>query len=228
MTHYCEIIRKCEESAAFKFAELIETCLDTVLAGNHSVDARILEIDGMSGKLYRQWINLLVSKIHQPRYLEIGAWHGSTLCSAVASNCVNATVVDNWTLFDGSRAVFETNLKQVCGTNQIDIIENDFRSVDWQKLHLHNIYLYDGPHHREDQYDGIAMVMPALDDEFILIVDDWNNYTVQNGTLAALNDLKLEYAYVSIKTTEDGSHPHWCRQQSDWHNGYFLASVKKT
>jgi hypothetical protein len=228
MANYCKILRQIEDSHAFKYATVINTCLDCVLDGQHSVDPFILDIDGMSGRLYRQWINLIVNQVDQPRYLEIGAWHGSTLCSAVANNFLSATVVDNWTLFDGSRKVFETNLEKICGTNKIDIIENDFRCVDWQKLDPHNIYLYDGPHQYQDQYDGLALILPALDDEFILIVDDWNDSNVQNGTLSALSDLKLDYKYISIQTTEDGSHPHWCRQQSDWHNGYFLASVKKS
>ena len=45
-----------------------------------------------------------------------------------------------------------------------------------------NIYLYDGPHHFEDHFDGIKLVQPALEKKFILIVDDWNWDQVRNGT----------------------------------------------
>ena len=31
--------------------------------------------------------------------------------------------------------------------------------------------LYDGPHQLEDHYDGIKLVQPALDNEYVLIVD---------------------------------------------------------
>ena len=53
-------------------------------------------------------------------------------------------------------------------------IEGDFRRTDFNSIGRFNIYLFDGPHEEQDQYDGIMMATPALDRRVILIVDDWN------------------------------------------------------
>lgn len=227
MTEYCKITRSGNSDKYFKYTKLINDCLSQVISSPPNLRTFVLTMDGMSGRLYRHWINLLVKQIEHPRYLEIGAWHGSTLCSAIVDNKAKASVVDNWSQFEGSRKVFEQNLSHVLGENYVNIIEADFRAVAWIDQPCHNIYLFDGPHLKEDQYDGIAMVLPALDDQFVLIVDDWNNRDVQEGTMSALAECGLSYSYVSIETTEDGSHPRQCRQNSNWHNGYFLASVIK-
>ena len=82
------------------------------------------------------------------------------------------------------------------------------------------------------------MAQKALDDEFILIIDDWNNPYPRNGTISAVNDLKLKVLFsVEIRTTgddsyaaePDGSHPSspLHLQNSNWHNGYFIAVIKK-
>ena len=65
----------------------------------------------------------------------------------------------------------------------------DFRAVDFNGLGRFNVYLFDGPHERDDQYDGVKLAQPALDEEFVLIVDDWNWPAVRAGTLDAVRDL---------------------------------------
>ena len=53
-------------------------------------------------------------------------------------------------------------------------IESDFRKVNYKQLGKFNIYCYDALHDSKSQYDGITIAQPALDDIFILIIDDWN------------------------------------------------------
>jgi hypothetical protein len=43
-------------------------------------------------------------------------------------------------------------------------IEDDFRKINYTDIGKFNVYLFDGPHDEEDQYDGIALAQPALDD----------------------------------------------------------------
>lgn len=229
MSQDCIIVNNIDAAVNFKYSTCIRQTYQHILSNQHAVDSWILDMDGMSGKLYRLFINRLISQIHQPKYLEIGAWHGSTLCSAVINNFLEATVVDNWSQFDGCRNLFESNKDRANNNNNsITVIEMDFRQIDWTSQPKHNVYLFDGPHTAQDQFDGIKITLPALEDEFILIVDDWNSKDVQDGTLSALKEVGLDFVELAIKTTTDGSHPHVCRQASDWHNGYFIASVKKS
>ncbi|MGA8153895.1 MAG: class I SAM-dependent methyltransferase [Terriglobales bacterium] len=207
----------------------LQSAFNKAMAGAGRMDPAVLEIDGMSGRKYRLLINNLVATLPNARYLEIGTWSGSTLCSAINGNTVRAAAIDNWSEFGGPKAQFLQNLQRFKTPGaEVSFIERDFRSVDFAALGRFNVYMFDGPHTAADQFDGISLVLPALDDEFILIVDDWNHPPARQGTLKALDDLKLSVLHsFEIRTTMDGSHATLARQASDWHNGYFIAVVSK-
>lgn len=199
------------------------------IAMEHKLPGYIRYMSGMSGKKYRYLINNLVEETPDARYLEIGTWAGSTLCSAIYGNKVIATAVDNWSEFGGPVDEFYQNVNNIL-TSNIDFkcFNQDFRAVDYQNIGKFNIYMYDGPHTEKDQYDGIMIAQPALDDVYILIVDDWNWEKVRVGTSAALGDLGSKFdTIIEIKTTTDGEHPDLKLEHSDWHNGYFIAVVRK-
>lgn len=72
------------------------------------------------------------------------------------------------------------------------------------------------------------MAQAAVDDRFVLIVDDWNWREVRAGTLAALAETRIQLDFVAeIRTSLDDSHPVLSRQHSDWHNGYFIGVCSK-
>lgn len=193
----------------------------------------ILEMDGMSGRKYRHFINNLIDSLDDSRYLEIGCWKGSTSCSAIYGNDVKAYCIDNWAEFGGPKNIFYENI-QKC-TNECDDIEivfeeGDFRNIKYDDIGKHNIYLFDGPHKKEDQYDGLVIPQNALDDEFIFICDDWNWEPVRSGTLNAIADSNLEVLFSKeIRTTDDDSYPpeENTKQNSDWHNGYYISVLRK-
>jgi hypothetical protein len=106
----------------------------------------------------------------------------------------------------------------------LEVIESDFRAVDFSALGKFNIYLFDGPHEYQDQYDGLDMALPALEDQFVLIVDDWNWEKVREGTRRAMQANRISPLYsVEIRSTLDNSHPIISCELSDWHNGYFFC-----
>jgi hypothetical protein len=207
----------------------LQNAFNAALASRSELDPAVLEMDGMSGKKYRMLINNLIRGLDHPTYLEIGSWVGSTLCSAINRNSVRATAIDNWSQFGGPKAQFAANLERFKTPNAIvSFFEKDFRSVDYTQLGRFNVYMFDGPHSAADQFDGIAIAQPALDEDFILIIDDWNWTHTRQATMKALYDLKLSVVYsYEIRTTLDGSHAAAASQFSDWHNGYFIAVVAK-
>lgn len=109
------------------------------------------------------------------------------------------------------------------------MIEEDFRRVEFGNIGRYNIYLFDGPHEFQDQFDGIKMAQPALDAEYVQIVDDWNWPQVREATITALASEKLQIVYgVEVRTTQDGSHPQRdTGAASEWHNGYFVAVLSR-
>lgn len=181
----------------------------------------ILSMSGMSGRKYRRLINRLISLSRAPRYLEIGSWAGSTACSALYGNRVEVTCIDNWSEFGGPKDVFLSNIRAASNPGvAFSFIESDYRKVDFGKLGPFDVYLFDGPHSLQDQYDGVRLAQPALADTFVMIVDDWNWEQVRSGTFAAIADEKLRlHLSVEIRTARDNS--------PDWHNGYFICVCSK-
>jgi hypothetical protein len=197
--------------------------------GISKLDPTVLDMPGMSGRLYRMFVNNLIRRLHEPRYLEVGAWAGSTLCAAINSNMVNATVIDDWSEFGGPREAFLTNVARFATPGaSVQLFEGDFRHMDFAQLKPCDVYLFDGPHEEQDHYDGIAMALSALKQNFVLIVDDWNCQRVRDGTWRALHALHLDVQHtIEVRTTDDGTVPDVTHQHSDWHNGYFIGVLRK-
>lgn len=199
------------------------------LALSNDMPKHVMNLLGMSGRKYRRFINRLVSTTRNAAYLEIGSWSGSTACAAMVGNSVRVTCIDNWSQFDGPKAEFERNIASVLSPlTDFRLIESDFRSVDYRDLGVFNIYLFDGPHEYQDQYDGIVIGQPALANQYVLIVDDWNWPAVRRGTQDALNAVGIDVLYsIEIRTTQTDCRPMQCSQKTDWHNGYFFAACRK-
>jgi len=226
------------------YSKILKTAFFQSWAINTKIPDWIRFMPGMSGRKYRYLINNLVSLIEDARYLEIGSWTGSTACSAIYGNKVKTVCIDNWSQFNNTEDIpyqrvlniknpkkeFEINTKKVI-SEKIDFkfIESDFRKINYNEVGKFNIYVFDGPHEIKDQYDGIAIVQPSLDDIFILIIDDWNTPHIRQGTLEVINDLNIKIiSKIEIMTTQDNTMPKLFQCQfSDWHNGYFIAVCQK-
>ena len=192
---------------------------------NTKLSDRILAMPGMSGGKYRTLVNRLIEHTPNARYLEIGSWKGSTACSAMYGNTVTATCIDNFTFGGFSKDDLVSNTNSVITDNiNFTLLDGDFRQVDYNAIGKFIVYFYDGPHQEQDQYDGIVIAQPALDDIFTLIVDDYNDPVVRQGTARAIKDLNLTVQYSIEITTIN---PTVTNEFSEWHFGYFIALLKK-
>lgn len=197
---------------------------------NTAIQDSVFKIDGMSGVYYRSFINNLIRNISDARYLEIGSWKGSTACSVISNNTCKITCIDNWVQFGGPKQVFLDNINAHTNKNiEFTFLEQNFLKVNYSTLGKFNVYLFDGPHRELDQYKGVSIALPALDDVFILIVDDWNWLEVRSGTRNAINELNLNILEsIEINTSQNNTHPQIIRQNSRWHNGYFVAVIDQS
>lgn len=216
-----------------EYAALIKSAFNKALREDTELPGWILSLHGMSGKRYRIFINNLVKSLNDARYLEVGSWSGSTACSAIFGNKAYCACIDNWSEFGGPRDEFQKNVKNAIsadGINDLHCYEQDFRTVDYEGIGKFNIYLFDGPHSTQDQYDGLVYALPALENVFIFIVDDWNDPRPRDGTRQALEELGIEVVYsMQIRTSNgiDRVYPEVVLQHSHWHNGYFISVCKK-
>jgi hypothetical protein len=230
-------IRFSGDPSASDLSRRVSDAFFRTLALEHKLPDSVLKMIGQSGRKYRIFINNLIGSFGDARYLEIGSYTGSTACAAIYGNTLQIVCIDNWSGSDdritpgsGGREKFHENIgKTLTKKCELALIEKDFREIDYSELvFAANIYFFDGPHEEKDQYDGVKLVYPVLDQEFILIVDDFNWLPVRSGTFAAIKDLGLHVNHsIEILTTTNGSHPVLEMESSDWHNGYYIAAVKK-
>lgn len=213
------------------FSKIIDSAYEKALNDISKLPDFVLNMHGMSGKKYRHLINNIIANIDDARYLEIGSWQGSTAASAIFGNKVVCTCIDNWSEFGNGSEQFYKNINYCLNDNiKLNTYEKDFRNVDYNNIGKYNIFLFDGPHEENDQYDGIVIPYNCLDDVFILIVDDWNWESSKNGTKRAIVDLKVNLLYsLEIITCDgiDSNIPEVIFENSSWHNGYYIAVCKK-
>jgi len=216
-------------------AEKMQTAWLDAMALDHNIPDWLRYMYGMSGKKYRYFINNFISSLDDVRYLEVGSWSGSTACSAMINNKGKFTCIDNWSDFGGPRTEFLANIDKAKNNNiEFKLIDSDFRNVDYNNIGHYNIYLFDGPHSEQDQYDGVCMAQDALDNKYILIIDDYNQIEEQKGTNDALEALQqkiicsIEIITMQPSVYQQGwKHPWIAHHRSDWHNGYLIALIEK-
>ena len=215
------------------FFSVIQNAFEKSLAGESDLCNEILSMQGLSGRKFRILINEIIKNFDKPRYLEIGSWLGSSVCSASYNNKLEIICIDNWSQNFGldlnPREIFLKNVeKYISKKNKFTIIEKNFKSIDYSSLRNFNIYFYDGGHHYQDHYDAIYRVLPALSDKFILIIDDWNWKQVREGTMDSIKKEKLKIlSSLEIKTTNDNSSSLVTGECSDWHQGCAFFVLKK-
>jgi hypothetical protein len=206
----------------------IEAAFEKSEKGESKITDEILKMEGMSGRKTRHFYNNLLNK-SDARYLEIGTWKGSSVCSAMCGNKATVVCIDNWSEFGGPKSEFLANFNTYKGKNNAQFIEQDCYTVDITKLPKFNIYMFDGNHTKDSHYKALIHYYNCLDDTFVFIVDDWNWKDVRDGTCDSLKQLQLSVLYErEIKTTTDGTHPPWgSEQQQQWHNGIYVAILQK-
>jgi len=206
----------------------IETAFKNADKGKSKITNGILNMEGMSGKKTRHFYNNLLN-MNDARYLEIGTWKGSSVCSAMCGNKAKVICIDNWSESGGPKNEFISNFNMYKGENEASFIEQDCYKVDISQLPTFNIYMYDGNHTKDSHYKALVHYYNCLDDMFVFIVDDWNWKDVRDGTYDSFSKLNLSVLYEKeIKTTDDDSHPpEGCERKKQWHNGIYVAILKK-
>lgn len=191
------------------------------------INNEILELDGMSGKKTRHFYNNLVN-FKDARYLEVGTWKGSSVCSAMFGNKSKIVCIDDWSEFGGPKEDFLNNFNKFKGDNDASFYEIDCFSINPLDLPKFNMYLFDGNHQEDSHFKAISHFLPCLDDIFIFIVDDWNWLDVRNGTRKSIEQNNLKVLYENeIKMTIDNSHTPREIAHDTWWNGIFICILKK-
>jgi hypothetical protein len=214
-------------SSFLELKKHIEVAFYNASNNESKITDEILNMSGFSGKKTRHFYNNLLNK-DDARYLEIGTWKGSSVCSAMCGNKAKIICIDNWSEFGGPKDEFLTNFNTYKGVNEASFIEQDCYKVDISQLPKFNIYMYDGNHTKDSHYNALVYYYNCLDDMFVFIVDDWNWEDVRNGTYDSLKKLNLSVLYEKeVRLTHDNSHTHDALAKETWHNGIYIAILQK-
>jgi hypothetical protein len=94
----------------------VERAFENAEKGESKITQEIINMEGMSGIKTRHFYNNLLNR-DDARYLEIGTWKGSSICSAMCGNKAKAVCIDNWSQFGGPKTEFIQNFKKYKGDN---------------------------------------------------------------------------------------------------------------
>jgi hypothetical protein len=207
----------------------VDEAFEKAERGESKITNEIINMEGMSGIKTRHFYNNLL-QCEDARYLEIGTWKGSSVCSAMCGNKAKVVCIDNWSQFGGPKSEFLSNFETYKGENDAKFIESDCYQVDISTLPKFNIYMYDGEHSKENHERALTHFYDCLDDMFVFIVDDWNWKQVREGTYEAFLKLQLTVKYSkAIRTTYDDRDVIFgSPEQKTWHNGIYVAILQKS
>ena len=209
------------------YKTLIKSAFQNAENNISKITTDIINMEGMSGIKTRHFYNNLLNT-EDARYLEIGTWQGSSVCSAMCGNKAKVLCIDNWSEFGGPKDEFLVNFEKFKGENDATFIENDCYEVDVSVLPKFNIYMYDGNHTSESHYKALLHYYNCLDDVFIFIVDDWNWEDVRDGTINSIQNLNLKVLYEKeIRLTWDNSCTPLPQAKNTWWNGIYVAILQK-
>ena len=92
----------------------LELFFENAENGISKIDENLKLMEGMSGIKTRHFYNNLLT-IEGSRYLEIGTWKGSSVCSAMCGNSGSVFCIDNWSEFGGPKSEFLENFEKYKG-----------------------------------------------------------------------------------------------------------------
>ena len=180
----------------------------------------ISKLDGLSSPKVWHLLNNLCAGAGS--YLEVGCFKGSTLLAALYQNPVYAFAIDNFSMSPETRGEFFKNTEGA----KFEFYEGDSFSCDLAKIKKPiDVYFFDGCHSVESQYKAISHFIPAMSDEFIMVIDDWDANKVKVGTHSALLDLKITpIEKHELKGAMGGSIEE---RKAGWWGGLVVMRIKK-
>ncbi len=144
------------------------------------------EIHGMATENKLALLNAAVASLAENEvYVEVGCYKGASLVGAATGNPdARIFACDNFVQFDGAAAELRDTLDARTAPGQVVFDDLDFRDffadAPWRPRRI-GAYFYDGGHSFRDQYDGVALSLPHLADDSVVIIDDTNKRAARSA-----------------------------------------------
>ena len=209
--------------------DFIQKCIEDAENLKSKLPIHISQRPGLSSQKIRHFLNNICS-FDGAKYLNIGLCSGSSYWSAIYHNNILATGID-WFRNDTNKWTekeFWSNLSKIVDletetvNRKIEVFNQDCFTVKLKDKY--NIYLYDAGHSEENQYKALTYFYENLEDEFILLVDDFDDFNVKRGTIRAIQDLKCN---IKFKEEKIGQFGNWNPDSLTWWNGFLICLINK-
>lgn len=164
------------------------------------------------------------------RYFECGVHKGGLFCSAIRNNpnLLMATANDSFasdeTNEDKAWPQFVSNGGK-CKSDKTEfaVIVGDTFEVDPSIIvGPIDLYLFDADHSYESQRKAMSHFLPAMADEFIVCVDDYDWREVSEGTQQGLFEIRSQYEILFEHMFIGNDHDN----DGFW-NGFYVALLRK-
>lgn len=177
------------------------------------VDA--LSVKGFStGTMIRMYNNIVHLPIPDPAYLEVGLYAGKSFCACMN----NSSSLNLYGIEDFSQPFHDDTIKEQLEANiakfkgeaaSVTVINSDCFTVDLALIkHKIQVFCFDGNHDYEPQFKALPYFLDAMDDVFLLIIDDFDWVNPKKATydaLASLSDkVKVEKEWILSDRVPDG------------------------
>jgi hypothetical protein len=162
-------------------------------------------------------------------YLEVGTYTGGSAIAVAHDNPnVRVFTVDDFSYVDlddeaNALGLRETAKKNLAPYENVQLIESDALKVEVKQFPKIECFFYDGDHEERSQHNALLHYHSCWADEVILIVDDWNWWSAQHGTLTALD--KIPFQRVWSIHLEGKIEPE-IDKEGYW-NGIWIALLKR-
>jgi hypothetical protein len=183
------------------------------MAKNHQskMDQVAWDVSALSSLKIRHLMNNLGAI--STRYFECGVHKGGLFCSTIRNNgnllytTANDSFASDEQNEDKAFPQFVSNFNKCKDRNTtVNIIVSDTFDItndNMEVLYPIDLYLFDADHSYESQRKAMTHFLPAMADEFIVCVDDWQYGYVKKGTIDGIIDSGCEILFQQELLNEE-------------------------
>jgi protein O-GlcNAc transferase len=172
------------------------------------------EIRGMATENKLALLNAAVCALGENEvYVEVGCYKGATIVGAATGNPrARIFACDNFVQFDGAAVALEATLDAHTAPGQVTFRNLDFReffaAAPWRPARI-GAYFYDGGHSFRDQYHGLALALPHLADDAVIIIDDTNKRAARSANQLVARAVPELELVLDLRTPGNHSPTWW-------------------
>ena len=181
---------------------------------DRSLSRVLKEIPGMATENKLALLNAAVGALGKDEvYVEVGCYKGASIVGAAIGNPeARIFACDNFSQFDGVGEALRRTLDARTPPGQVTFRDQDFRNffvaAPWRPARI-GAYFYDGGHSFRDQYDGVALALPHLAGDALIIVDDTNKRAARSANQLVARAIPGFELILDLRTERNHSPTWW-------------------